>query len=218
MVVNSLIAGVTKYFSSLSVGSMFGKSKVSLIVADENKKQTKNIIEIDATSSTGATYSSTPINIPAESRKVYMDGTIVRPVTMNISGVIDKGKIASIQKLCGGDTWVYVLNSKEIGGAATTVGYYSNSKLYYISSLDIEDEGFSNCVSVKIVLNEVVLYSYELTYKYGIKQTNPISGNGKSTKTKTGEVTYPTFFGVKKEDGIRGILKIGGAAIKGLFR
>lgn len=205
MIVNSLISSVTKYFSTLTVGSMFGHKKVSLIVADDNKRPTNTILEIDATQDVGLTKTKTPINIPAESKRVYMDGAMIKPDVISISGDIDKNKLLSIQKLCDEDIWLYVLHSKSMGGSVSDVAYHSDAKLYTIVSLAIHDTGFKNSVSVNINLSEVITYDYDVSYKYGIKQTNPVSGNGKSNPVKP-EKNFKGRFG--NREGLGGVLDV----------
>jgi len=209
MIVNSLITNVTSYFTSTSVPAIIGEGKIQLIVADDDKKQTEEILEIDSASNFKALYTATPIAVPAETKKVYIDGAIVKPVVINITGVIENSKISRIQDLADAETWMYISHARGMGGSISKVGVYTNSKLFYITSLSVEDTGFSNTVGVQITLSEVVLYDYELTYKYGVKQTNKISGSGTSSTVST-EKTYSALNGITEEDGaIDVILKTG---------
>lgn len=194
MIVKSLLNTVTKYFSSLSVPSYMGHDKTFLIVADENKKQTNQVIELDATTSAELAYTALPVNVPAETKKAYIDGALVQPLSLTIVGSIEKTKLLEIQKMASADVWVYVLYSKDMGGTISKKGYYANSKLYFIKNLVITDSGFNNSVEVKIQLQEVVLYASAVEYRYGIKQTNPISGDGRDKETK----------GVGKKDDVPG--------------
>lgn len=192
MIVNSLITGVTKYFSSLSVPSMYGTKKVSLFLADERKVLTGESIEIDATESIALNIAITPMQHQAESQKVFIDGSVKQPNKMVIIGHMDSKKLINIQNYANVNQWMYVLHSKNMGGAIPHVSYMGGSRLYVITNLDIQDEGFSNTCRVQITLTEAVTYEYGLTYKVGVKQTNSVSGDG--TADKKGELRYDNQF------------------------
>ena len=60
-------------------------------------------------------------------------------------------------------------------------------------SSNITDTGFNNTVKIQLEMEEVVLYDYELSYKFGVKQTNPVSGNGKGGEVKQSESVISWF-------------------------
>jgi len=184
MIVKSLLTSVTKYFSSLSVPSYMGHDKTFLIVADDNKKQTDKVMELDATTHTELTYTALPVSVPTETKKAYIDGALEQSLTLSISGSIDKTKLLDLQKMANVQNWFYILYSKDMGGTIAKKGYYSNSKLYFIKNLTISDSGFFNSVDVSINLQEVVLYSSQVEYRYGVKQTNPMLGDGTEAENK----------------------------------
>lgn len=193
MIVNSLITGITKYFSSLSVPSLYGTKKVSLFLADDRKVLTGESLEIDATESIALNISLTPMQHQAESQQVFIDGSVKQPNKMVIVGHMDSKKLINIQNYANVDQWMYVLHSKYMGGTIPHVTYMGGSRLYTITNLDIQDEGFVNTCRVQITLTEAVTYEYGLTYKAGeVKQTNSISGDGKSDKK--GEIRYDKQF------------------------
>lgn len=207
MIVDTLITGVSKYFTSLSVDSLWGYKKISLIEADENKIPTGLELTIDATSSVNSTINKSLMQHSSESKKVYMDGTKINPVKMTITGHIEVTKLAEIQSLASDDKWMYVSMTKDIGGSyismskfgQTQIGrvvdtvsglfsdsgegtqIYADCKLYVIQNLSITDEGFINTVAVSIDLVEVVLFEYDLQYKYGVKQSK--GGKGKTQQS-----------------------------------
>lgn len=206
MIINTLITGVKKYFTSLSVDSLWGYKKVSLLEADDNKIPTGLEIVIDATTNVSVSISKSLMQHSSESKKVYMDGTKINPVKMTISGHIETTKLADIQRLANDDKWMYVSMTKDMGGSfmsmkqnmqtqikrvVASVGLasdnasqiYSDSKLYVISNLQLQDDGFINTVAVTIDLTEVVLFEYDMQYKYGVKQNKGAGAKIQETKT-----------------------------------
>lgn len=194
---------VKNYFTGYTVGSIMGFPKVSLIEADNYKKPTGFSVEIDATSSVEMIHSRTLMQHSAESKKVYMDGSKRNPIKCSIQGTIDANKIPELERLAKDDTWVYVALVKNMGGAyltmrQDTVGaikriagrfgliddnpnqLYTDANLFIISDLVIREEGFKNTVSVSIELKEVVMFEYDLQYKFGVKR---VSG-GKTKKVQ----------------------------------
>lgn len=216
MIINTLISSVKKYFTSLSVDSIWGYKKVSLIEADENKLPTGIELVIDATETVNVSITKSLIQHSAESKKVYMDGTKINPVKMSISGHIEVSKLSDIQRLANDDVWLYVSMTKDMGGSilsmnknrqsqigriidtATSVvdafsgidgesgiQFYADSKLYVIQDLSIEEQGYINTVAVRIELAEVVLFEYDIDYKYGVKQSGG-GGAGKAQQASLG--------------------------------
>lgn len=61
---------------------------------------------------------------------------------------------------------------------------YADSKLYFINELSIDEEGYINTVKVTINLTEVVLFEYDVDYKYGVRQAT----NEKSQQAVVSEV------------------------------
>lgn len=215
MIINTLITGVKKYFTSLSVDSLWGYKKVSLIEADENKIPTGLELVVDATTNVSVNVSKSLMQHSSESKKVYMDGTKINPVRMTITGHVETTKLADLQRLANDDKWMYVSMTKDMGGSfismkqnmqtqikrvASAVGLasdtgtqvYSDSKLYVIHSLQMQDEGFINTVAVTIELTEVVLFEYDMQYKYGVKQNKGAGAKIQETKTipETPEQAY----------------------------
>lgn len=215
MTINSLITGVKKYFTSLSVDSIWGYKKISLIELNENKIPTGTELVIDATSNIGLSITKEIMQYPSESKKVYMDGTRINPVKMTIEGDIEITKLAQLQDFAADDKWFFVSMTKDIGGSyismeqntlmpigravdrvvdiATSLfggdddigtQLYADCKPYVISNLNINDEGFINTVNITIELTEVVLFEYDVQYKYGTKQTNPKVKKPKVKQTK----------------------------------
>jgi len=193
MIVNSLIASVKKYFSTLSVDSLYGESKITLILANSDKTAEGNILEIDATESINLGISKSVIKHSAESSKVFFDGAKMNNNRMTIVGHIDSIKTSDLEKFSQVNAWMYVLYTKEMGGSIAEVGMYENSKLYHILSSNITDTGFNNTVKIQLEMEEVVLYKYKLSYKFGVKQTNPVSGNGKGGEVKQSESVISWF-------------------------
>ena len=206
MIINTLITGVKKYFTSLSVDSLWGYKKVSLIEADENKIPTGLELVVDATTNVSVNVSKSLMQHSSESKKVYMDGTKINPVKMTITGHVETTKLADLQRLANDDKWMYVSMTKDMGGSfmsmkqnmqtqikrvASAVGLasdagtqiYSDSKLYVIHSLQMQDDGFINTVAVTIELTEVVLFEYDMQYKYGVKQNKGAGAKIQETKT-----------------------------------
>ncbi|MGL5716970.1 MAG: hypothetical protein ACRCX2_28400 [Paraclostridium sp.] len=66
------------------------------------------------------------------------------------------------------------------------VQVWADCTLYTIESLSIKDEGFKNTVAVTINLSEVVLFEYDVRYKFGIKQNK--DGGQKVQQTAITEV------------------------------
>lgn len=220
MIVDTLITGVKKYFTSLSVDSLWGYKKISLLEADENKMPTGVEVEIDATESVVANISKNLIQHSSESKKVYMDGTKINPIKMTITGHIETTKLADIQSFASDDKWMYVSMTKDIGGShmAMSASYqsqigrltslvgitddsasqvFTDSKLYVIQNLQIEDEGFINTVQVTIDLVEVVLFEYDVQYKYGVKQNKGAGAKVQQTKVieEVPEKAWDTYTG-----------------------
>lgn len=206
MIVNTLITGVKKYFTSLSVDSLWGYKKVSLLEADENKVPTGLELVIDATSNVSVSVTKSLMQHSSESKKVYMDGTKINPVKITITGHVETTKLAELQSLAKDDRWMYVSMTKDMGGSlmsmkqnmqtqlkrvVSAVGLasdepshiYSDSKLYVINNLQMQDEGFINTVAVTIELVEVVLFEYDMQYKYGVKQNKGSGAKIQETKT-----------------------------------
>ncbi|MGL5717426.1 MAG: hypothetical protein ACRCX7_11095 [Cetobacterium sp.] len=207
MIVNTLITGVKKYFTSLSVDSLWGYKKVSLMEADDNKIPTGIELIIDATTSVSTTINKSLMQHSSESKKVYMDGTKINPVKMTINGHIETTKLADIQRLANEDTWMYVSMTKDIGGSFMSMSrdsqqaiprvigqlglanesasqIYSDCKLYTIQNLSIGDEGFINTVAISLDLVEVVLFEYDMQYKFGVKQNKGSSGKVQQSGTR----------------------------------
>lgn len=215
MIINSLIAGVKKYFTSLSVDSIWGYKKIALLEIDDNKMPTGVELEIDATSNIGLSITKEIMQYPSESKKVYMDGTRINPIKMTIDGDIEITKLAQLQEFASDDKWFFVSMTKDIGGSYISMDQktlmpigraidravdiatslfgdnenigtqlYADCKPYVISNLSINDEGFINTVNVTIELTEVVLFEYDVQYKYGTKQTNPKTKKPKIKQTQ----------------------------------
>lgn len=214
MIVDTLITSVKKYFTSLSVDSMWGYKKVSLMEADDSKFPTGLEITIDATSSADISISKTLMQHSSESKKVYMDGTRINPVKMTLRGHLDISKLADIQRLASDDKWMYVSMTKDMGGSYVSMSketlkqpqrllsqlglsddsasqLYSDSKLYVIQNLSLSDVGYINTVEVTIDLVEVVMFDFDRQYKYGVKQSKGGKGGGKIQNTSTKEVDAP---------------------------
>lgn len=224
---DTIITGVTRYFNNLSVNSIQGYRKVSLIEADNAKNPTGAEFIIDATESVDLSISKTLMQHNAESKKVYMDGAKKNPNAMSIKGHIDTSKLNHVQRLADNDVWMYISMSKEFGGAkfnggvslrsqvytkaeqlasdiglvkdgyclidedVQSVGLFNDCKLYTIKSLNISDIGFINTVAIDLELVEVVLFDFDVEYKYGVKTT--IKNNTPSAKAQDvkGEVRVP---------------------------
>ena len=171
--------------------------------ADENRIPTGFELTIDATTSASVTINKSLMQHSSEGKKVYMDGTKINPTKMTLSGHIETTKLADIQRMASDDVWMYISMTKDMGGSllsmsrgsqpqlsrlADSVGLlddegsqtYADSKLYVIQNLSIADDGFINTVSVNIDLVEVVLFEYDLSYKFGTKQNK----GGKGTKVQ----------------------------------
>lgn len=210
MIVNTLIASVSKYFTSLSVDSMWGYKKISLLEADDNKIPNGTEIVIDAATNASVSISKSVMQHSSESKKVYMDGTRINPNKISITGHIETTKLLDIQRIAAADTWMYVSMTKDMGGSMlsmsnssqTQIGrlvdtatgllsdtssptqIYADSKLYTIQNLSITDEGFINTVSVTLDLIEVVLFDVDMQYKYGVKQNKGNGGKIQTTGTQ----------------------------------
>ncbi len=230
MIVDSLITGVKKYFTTLDVKNFFGDEKVSLVLADKDGKmiaspkkklsmpknlddvkalyeqiteeekpveEDMSVIELNATESITANLSKKTIEHPAETSRVYFDGARMNPTRMTIIAHVDKQKLPNLQTFVGLDKWMYVLHSKEMGGSISEIGFYENSKLYYIVSLNILDNGFKNTTKVQLEMREALLYDVNVSYQYGIKQTNNLTGNGKATKVTKQKEKVNSWYGRK---------------------
>ncbi|MGL5713870.1 MAG: hypothetical protein ACRCX2_12680 [Paraclostridium sp.] len=207
MIVDTLISSVSKYFTSLSVDSIWGYKKVSLMTADDNMVPTGYMLTIDATSNANVTISKSVMQHSSESKKVYMDGTKINPVKMSIAGHIETAKLLELQELASNDIWMYVSMTKDMGGSYLSMSpssqkqtgriteqlgltdnsatqLYADSKLYTITNLTINDDGFINTVSIVIDLMEVVIFDYGIQYKFGVKQNK---GKGKTQSTSLGK-------------------------------
>lgn len=214
MIVDTIIGSVKKYFTSLSVDSTWGYTKVALIEADNSKLPTGASVIIDATTTLNLTVSKQVMQHASESKKVYMDGAKINPNKISISGHIETTKLAEIERLAGDDVWMYVSHTKDMGGAYYSAGggnpltisnvvdtvrdpigavkdtfgfgdgdsasVYTDCKLYTITSLSLSDTGFMNTVAVTIDLIEVVLFEYDIQYKYGTNTTNKKIQNTKA--------------------------------------
>lgn len=199
MEIKTAITSIQKYFTSYSVDSLWGYKKVSLVRADDSKIPTGYELVIDATESVNVSITKSVQSHSSESKKVYMDGTKINPVKMTITGHIDTGKLQELQKLAKDEVWMYVSMTKDMGGSILSMSknrqgqigriigtaesltqcdidgdsgiqMYADSKLYFINELSIDEQGFVNTVLVTINLTEVVLFEYDVDYKYGVRQ------------------------------------------------
>ncbi|MGL5595140.1 MAG: hypothetical protein ACRDDH_14510 [Cetobacterium sp.] len=224
MIVDSIITGVTKYFTSTSVNSLQGYRKISLDLADTNGVINGQSLEIDATTEVNVVINKQVMQHASESKKVYMDGTKINPVKMNITGHISTEKLVDLQRYAEDDKWMYVSMTKDMGGsnlnmtrgtsgnigrAVGTISdfifgdvgdanVYNNCKLYVISNLSITDEGFKNTVAVDIELTEAVMFASDTRYKFGVKQVD-ITNGGRASAGSLGnkinrEIKHKTIF------------------------
>lgn len=207
MIIDTLITSVSKYFTTLSVDSLWGYKKVSLMEADDNKMPTGLELTIDATTSAVVTINKSLMQHSSEGKKVYMDGTKINPTKMTLSGHIETSKLLELQRMANDDVWMYVSMTKDMGGSVLSmsrgsqpqlsrlvdavgmladegVQTYADSKLYVIQNLSITDDGFINTVEVSIDLTEVVMFEYDLQYKYGVKQNKGGKGKVQSAGTQ----------------------------------
>lgn len=221
MRVDTLITGVKDFFTDFSVDSLWGYKKVSLLEIDDVKVPTGFEVVIDATTSVDVTVSKQLMQHSAESKKVYMDGTKQNPTKMSIVGHIDTSKLADIQRMADDDVWMFVSMTKDIGGSSvsmtrfgqTSVGsaidtvksvfssdeaptqLYTDCKPYIIQNLSIKDDGFVNTVEVAIELIEVVMFDYDLQYKFGVKKNKGTKVQAAPTKrTEVEALKYETYF------------------------
>lgn len=219
-----IFKAVTNYFTGYTVSSLWGFPKVSLIEADNIKKPTGFSVEIDATASVEMIHSRTLMQHSAESKKVYMDGSKRNPIKCSIQGTIDANKIPELERLAKDDTWVYVALVKNMGGAyltmkQDTVGaikriagrfgiiddnpnqLYTDANLFVISDLVIREEGYKNTVSVSIELKEVVMFEYDLQYKFGVKRST--KGPKKVQQTTAVEVPKEKVYTQFDQRGVK---------------
>lgn len=207
------MTGVKKYFTSYSVGSIMGYKKVALLIAGEDKNPTGVKLEIDATDTIDVNWSRQTMQYPSESRKVYMDGTKYMPVKCTIHGTIAASKIPEFEKIMKEDTWLYMSLIKDMGGAylsmkqdttgaikrlGSRLGLIDDSvknvindcKLYVVTNMAITENGFFNTVDISLDLTEVVMFEYDIFYKFGVKRAKP------KAPRKVGQIGR---FEVKKE-------------------
>lgn len=207
MIVDSLITGVQKYFSTLSVDSIFGDSKVSLILAEsggiysgrqvsifrDDELFSENVLELDATESVTVNTSKRTLKHESESHQVFIDGTKVDPTRITVVAHIDSTKMGVLEKFSQPNAWMYFLHTKSMGGSIPELGYYTDAKLYHILTVVSTDIGYKNTIKVQIELEEVLLYERQIASKYKVKQTNKVSGDGTAV-SKGGDKTFKDHF------------------------
>ena len=173
-----------------------GYKKVALLIAGEDKNPTGVRLEIDATENVDITWSRQPMQYASESRMVYMDGTKYMPVKCTIHGTISASKIPEFEKIMKEDTWLYISLIKDMGGAylsmkqdttgavrrlGSRLGLIDDSstnvindcKLYVVTNMAITENGFFNTVDISLDLTEVVMFEYDIHYKFGVKRAKP---------------------------------------------
>jgi hypothetical protein len=167
----------------------------------EESKWAEGSFSIDATSSIVKSFSKTPIKVPAETHKVFIDGAVLNPDEITITGHIDSKKLEQLIKLQEVDQWFLVLHTKQLGGTITSTSQVTGGeKKFFITNTSINDDGFKNTVLVTIKLQEVLLYKIaEGSGKYTL--TNDESGNGDKSETQLGEkIDAEKLVGKPRED------------------
>ena len=202
MVVDSLITSVSKYFSTLSVDSIFGDSKVSLIIPrdyddvgstafeDSERDNVEYVLELDATESISVNNSKRSLKHESESNSVFVDGVKVNPTRVTIVCHIDQTKLGLLEKFSKPNIYMHLLHTKPMGGSVQEIGYYADAKMYHILTFVTTDIGYKNTVKVQIELEEILLYKIGITSRTRVRQTNGVSGDGTSKTTNLKEVRY----------------------------
>lgn len=200
----TLITGVQKYYSDLSVTDKKGLEKVSLLELDDGGAPTGNVVTLDATTSVDVSMSNKIMEHSAESKKVYMDGTKVNPIKMSIRGHLDIQKLSALQSFARGETWVFVSMVMDMGGALVTMPIgetahvFCDTKPYTIQDLSLTDSGFKNTVEFTMTLSEVVLFEYGVDYVYSV---NPNTEKTQTTTVKDEEKKMPPMANPLRDGG-----------------
>lgn len=181
---SEFILSVFDYFTDKSVRRIFGRKKVRLYLADEERIATGEFFEFDATENLAVSITNKSAVYSAESHSVYTDGIVNQPNVMELTAQIQHHDLPMLQTYAKPDKWMYVSHYKEMGGTIRSINIQSLPVLYTISDLKINDVGFKNSVTVSVTLTEVRLFKYDLYYKYGYQQTKPGSGDGSASAVK----------------------------------
>lgn len=195
---SEFILSVFDYFTDKAVRNIFGRKKVRLYLADDERIATGEFFEFDATENLAVSINNKSAVYSAESHSVYTDGIVNQPNVMELTAQIQHHDLPMLQKYAKPDKWMYVSHYKEMGGTIRSINIQSLPVLYTISDLKINDIGFKNSVTVSVTLTEVRVYKYGLDYKYGYRQTKPGSGGDGSASAVKGEkqeeFKYESFY------------------------
>lgn len=195
-----IVKGLMKYFKDLSVGdTLIGsflnpRKKISLYYADEEILSTSKSIEIDATTIFNISMQTQVIKTPAENQKVYTAGALKSPKTIEITGYINKTKIEQINELYNNTIPVWVLSQTNFNGVITQIGYYADGNKYLVTDISMVEEGYDNIVAIRLLLEEIVFFTYQRELIYSSK-SNSIVNQSKTSKVNGAAVKKVIGYG-----------------------
>lgn len=134
----------------------------------------------------------------SNSHKTFVETVVQQLETISIVAYIRIEHIKILQQFMLPGNWCYIQHYKPMGGTGRNIATNNLfAKKYHMTSLEIEDEEYANCVRVQCSFAEVLIYETILETVYAGDST---SQTGKSV-AKKGEVVS------KKDDILRGTVK-----------